>query len=226
MPRVLSMNYGAGAIHNDSAIPNVPKTVIQSVTMAVRIGNGQYAIGYVHEFNFKMDRDAKPVYQIEPYPNGTFAAGLLDYDSVSNFLDSTYWPSEVIEVIPGKVGPVTLTLNRYALYSSNLLASTLRIENAGTESGVDGEPEEFAGDINLNGTVANRYVSLVQQIRPIDIHQIYISPKTGKPIFGRTFQECWFTSLGETIPTSEENGPILENGELMVTRVRPFPIEL
>ncbi len=218
--RVLPINRAKGTGgYNEGDL--YPRAAQQSVTMGIRVANTQYAIGYVQEFNWSMDRDNKVLHQIEPFPNGTFGAGSFDV----NFPDANYWPGEPIEIVPGKVGGIKIVLKRYALYTSNLLASVFRVQEK-----VDGAPvgnivEDVAGmtdPVNMNGTSPNNYVSLIQQVRPVDIYQIYYSPYDGTMIFGRKFEECWFTSIGEDAGTAEDNVPILDNGELIATRVRPY----
>ena len=76
--------------------------------------------------------------------------------------------------------------------------------------------------VNLNGTQPNNYVSLIQQVRPITMYQIYYSPLDGSMIYGREFQECWFTNLGEDSGNADDNHPILDNAIMIATRVRPY----
>ena len=211
--RVLPINYAASKSNLEGTIP---KTAIQSITMAVRVGPNQYAIGYVQEFGWSADRDVKTVHQIEPYPNGTFnnQATL----GGTEFHESLYWPGEPVEGIPGKIDGIHVTLNRYALYTSNLLAAMARLSGAGNYD----ETIPTTNDAVNNTADVNKYVSLIQQVRPFDIYQMYVSPVTGQIVFGRIFEEGWFTKLGETIPSAETNEPILENGEMVFVRVRPF----
>lgn len=208
-------------LNNKTAADSIPKAAIQSITMAIRVGTQKFAIGYVQEFGWDADRDVKALHQMEPYPNGTFdgAATLGNH----NFGDTTYWPGEPVEVVPGKIDLITITLKRYALYTSNLLAALMRINAAGTED-VDELPT--TNDIVNDVTAVNQYVSLIQQVRPVEIYQMYISPTTGQVVFGRKFEECWFTKIGETIPNADTNEPVLEEGELKASRIRPYFTDL
>jgi len=211
--RILPLNY---ATTRENAAGAVPKVAIQSITMAIRVGPKQFAIGYVQEFNWSTDRDVKMLHQLEPYPNGTFNSDAT-FDG-ADFFNSSYWPGEPIEGVPGKIDGIKVTLKRYALYSSNLLAAISRLCGAGTEDENIPTNNDAVNDV----TQLNKYVTLIQQVRPIDIYQMYINPASGAPIFGRKFEECWFTSLGETIPAAETSEPILEEGELTATRIRPW----
>jgi hypothetical protein len=204
-------------ISNKNANSSIPKAAIQSITMAIRVGSGKFAIGYVNEFGWDATRDVKSIHQIEPYPDGTFDNSKT---LAHSFGSTNYWPGEPVEVIPGKVDVVTITLKRYVLYTSNLLAACMRLEAAGTEEG-DSKKATLNSEVN-NVTSVNKYVSLIQQVRPIELYQMYISPTTGQVVFGRRFEECWFTKIAETIPTGENNEAILEDGELKCARIRPY----
>jgi hypothetical protein len=204
-------------ISNKNANSSIPKAAIQSITMAIRVGSNKFSIGYINEFGWDATRDVKSIHQIEPYPDGTFDN---QANLTSAFGSTSYWPGEPVEVIPGKVDVVTITLKRYVLYTSNLLAACMRLEAAGTES-VSATKSTLNTDVN-DVTNVNKYVSLIQQVRPIELYQMYISPTTGQVVFGRKFEECWFTKIAETIPTGENNEAILEDGELKCARIRPY----
>lgn len=200
-----------------------PRAAIQSITMALRFGNGkQYAIGYVKKFNWTAQRDKQILHQIEPYPNGTFSGGSSTpaFGSVG-FASSKYWPGEPVEIVPGKMGAIDISLDRYALYSSNLLRALITADGAGTEHSA---PVQNNSDIHYSGDKQNEYVSLIQQTRPVYIYQTYINPLTGAVIFGRVFEECWFTEIGEEIADAERNEAVMEGGKLTATRLRPYVI--
>ena len=221
--RVLPINLSTGG-GGYNAADAYPKAAQQSITMGVRVGNSQYAIGYVQEFTWSMKRDNKVLQQIEPFPNGTFGnSGAFSVDFPAAF----YWPGEPVEIVPGKVGGIEITIKRYALYTSNILAAAFRVNEkvTGIATGNIDESTMLAGTadpVNLNGTQPNNYVSLIQQVRPITMYQIYYSPLDGSMIYGREFQECWFTNLGEDSGTADDNHPILDNATMIATRVRPY----
>jgi len=221
--RVIPLNWATGAgldtrEYEQQGLTAPPPAAIQSMTMAIRTGKDkEYAIGYAYEFTWNMSRDSQVLHQLEPFPNGTFGAGSFE----TPFQDSFYWPGEPVEVIPGKVDAVSLTLKKYAMYSNNLMRSLLVSDGAGTNHELGDIPNNNAG-LHYTGAGQNEYVSLVQQVRPVYIYQMYINPITGQSAYGRVFEECWFTSLGEDIPNADSNGPVLENGELRATRIRPY----
>lgn len=220
--RILPLNWATGADGQpvDEAVAYPPKAAMQSITMAIRAGKDKrFALGYIKSFNWSMNRASTTLHQIEPYPDGTFS-NANSFDTAS-FSTSFYWPGEPVEVIPGKVDAIDITLDKYAMYTNNLLRSLLSIEGAGTEH-VTGVTNN--ADIHYAGTGQNEYVSLIQQVRPVYIYQIFINPITGNSAFGRVFEECWFESIGEDIPDASQNGPITENGKLKATRMRPFVI--
>lgn len=225
--RVVPINYSRASGFNkamDTGTADfIPAAVVQSISMGIRVGDNHFAIGYVHKFGWSATRDTKPVYQIEPFPNGTFSDLTSIAGSNPSFFDSSYWPGEVIEIIPGKVGEVELDLSRYVLYTSNLMQAIMAIEKAGTEETSADPPVVNPLAIgSLSSSLYNRYVSLIQQVRSFDLMQIYVNPVTGRAVFGRRFEGCWFTEIGEEIPESNENAPVLENAKAKATRIRPL----
>ena len=216
--RIFPMNWATGGGGRVSDTDIVPRAAMQSITMSIRFGDGkQFAIGYVEEFKWAMKREVQVLHQIEAYPNGTFESATNL--ATAKFGQTFYWPGEPIEVIPGKVNGVEITLSKYALYSANLLRSLMTIDGAGTE---DATQIQNNNQIHYTGALQNPYVSLIQQVRPVYIFQQFLSPTVGSIVFGRVFEECWFTDIGEEIPTAEVNGPILEKGLLTATRIRPI----
>ena len=199
-----------------------PHSTIQSITMGIRIGDEKFAIGAIHKFSFKQDRATKSVYQIEPYSDilgdDTTAAGIASKFKPTTFDEhTTYWPGEAIEVIPGKMGEITLTLNRYSLYTANLMAAVTRASGSGVYDGT-----AVAPNLLESAPTVIKYVNILQQVRPFDIYQIFVSPITGAVLWGRKFGGCWFKSIGEEAPESDKNEPILENGEITCRNIRPL----
>jgi hypothetical protein len=209
---------------NDNALS--PHSTIQSITMGIRIGDQKYAIGYIHKFDFTMKREAKPFYQIEPYPDvigdDNAAAGINSRFTTAEFNEDTkYWPGEALEIVPGKMGTIDITLNRYSLYTANLMAAMLRATGGGVYDSVDAAPNLREAD---NPVI--KYVNILQQVRPFDIYQIFVSPITGSVLWGRKFGGCWFTDVGEVTPESDKNEPIVENGKIQATNIRPLSSSL
>jgi hypothetical protein len=225
--RVVPLNYsrasGFTKAQDDGTSNLIPASVIQSISMGIRVGTQKYAIGYVHKFTWSATREVTEVYQIEPFPNGTFSDLTSIAGTNPSFRDSSYWPGEVVELIPGKVGAVELEISRYVLYTSNILQALSAIEKIGTEE-IDAIPP--TSNPLATGTLStsnyNQYVSLIQQVRSFEIEQLYVNPVTGSAIFGRVFENCWLTDLGEEIPESNENKPILENAKAKAARIRPL----
>ena len=214
--RVLPLNWTTATASDTTDA--IPVAAIQSITMSMRFGYGKnYAIGYISKFAWTTQREKQVLHQIEAYPNGTFGGGSLN----NNFASSLYWPGEPVEVVPGKLNAIEISLSRYVLYSSNLLSSLLKSDGAGTE---DEFPVGNNGDLQIASGSQNPYVSLIQQTRPVFIYQQFTSPISGKVIYGRVFENCWFTDIGEEIADAKTNEAIIENGKLTCTRMRPFNI--
>ena len=214
---------------NDSS-GKYPQAAIQSITMGIRIGDDQYAIGYIHQFQFEQKRENKTIWQIEPYPDvlgdsevnpsgGTASGTNKTFNSQVFDSGTTYWPGEAVEVIPGKMGAIEITLNRYMLYTSNIMAAVLRASASGVYNAAAVSPNI---DPATSTTNAIQYVSILQQVRPFDIYQIFISPQDGSLLWGRKFGGCWFSSWGEKTPESDKNEPILEEGKVVAKYIRPL----
>ena len=209
-------------LHNINEDAQTPHASIQSITMGLRFGDQKYAIGYIHKFNFDMKRDNKTIYQIEPYPDvlgdDSSAAGITSQFTPVEFNEDTqYWPGEPVEIIPGKMGAIELTLDRYALYTANIMAATLRATGGAVYDDADVPPH-----LQEDENPVIKYVNILQQVRPFDIYQIFVSPLTGGVLWGRKFGGCWFSSVGETTPESDKNEPVMENGKIHVTYIRPL----
>ena len=164
-------------LHNVNPNANAPHSSIQSITMGIRIGNQKFAIGYINKWSFNMERSEKVVFQIEPYPDvrgdDSSAAGIASVYTARTFDENTtYWPGEAIEIIPGKMNPIKITLHRYALYTGNLLAAVSRATGSGVYDSAEVPP-------NIQETEAPviKYVNILQQVRPFDIYQIFVSPR-------------------------------------------------
>ena len=215
-------------LHNANEDAVTPHSVIQSITMSIRIGTQQFAIGMIDKFTVSMKRANKTIYQIEAYPDvrgdvegGTVAGISSSYTPRQFDEQTTYWPGEPVEVIPGKMGDIDVTLDRYALYTANLLAAVTRATGSGVYDGVPVAP-----NLQESAQAVIKYVNILQQVRPFDLFQIFVSPVTGGVLWGRKIGGCWFEEIGETIPASNENGPIMENGKIKATYIRPLSSSL
>lgn len=195
---------------------------IQSITMGIRIGKDEAAeLGYVQSFAWNITRGSSELYQIEPVPDATGLGSSMSLSTTPEFLSSKYWPGEVIEVIPGKQGAASLTLSRCTLYSSSLLSALMYLQDAGNIGNTPASAERQ----NLQGISANEFrnfVTLVQQVRPVYVKQIFLNPISGKLVFGRVFEECWIEDMKENIPDASENKVIIEEMTLKATRIRPL----
>ena len=216
-------------LHNMNNDAKTPHAAIQSITMGVRVGSQKYAIGYIQKFSFDMKRDAKAIWQIEPYLDvlgmGETGMGVGSSFSGVEFNEETkYYPGEAIEVIPGKMSPLTLKLSRYSLYTGNLLSAMMRATGAGVYDSTPAIPN--MAETSSAADAAIKYVNILQQSRPFEIFQIFVSPLTGSVLWGRKFGGCWFTSIGEVTPDAEKNEPIIEDGEIQATYVRPLSSSL
>jgi len=177
------------------------------LTIGVRVGEQQKAIGYVTRIERTHARTNTHLKQLEPFPNGTFASGLdsnFGGDVFEKYPKSMYFPGETVEVAPGILEDETVRIARYVLYTSTLFEAFVRA-NMGQE---------------VNDTSV-RLVSLLQQVKPVELFEFWLSPYDGKILYGIHYQECWFRNMGHTVETGRD-AVISEDAELDVTRTRPF----
>jgi len=225
--RILPVNSGRAG--GGSSADTIPKAAVQSITMSMRFGeHGNKAIGYIKKFSWKVTRDNTTLHQIEAYPDGTFdgSNNAKATSKQSIYLNAGYFAGEAMEVIPGKQPAIDIDIDRYCLYTSSLL-SALDLYKAGTEySGstdfVNYNGTDFSAALNDGKNNRINYVSLLQQVRSVDITQLYTNPIDGTVIFGRVFEECWFKNYGETIPDADKNEAVFESATLTCPRVRPY----
>ena len=228
--RVLPVNSGraGGGTANDT----VPRAAVQSITMSMRFGDKNVSIGYIKKFSWKVTRDNTTLHQIEAYADGTFSVTDKTTNVTtqeSRYLNASYFPGEAMEVIPGKQPAIDIDIDRYCLYTSSLL-SALDLYKAGTEYNgatdfANYNGQSFSGAFNDGNNNRINYVSLLQQIRSIDITQLYTNPINGNIIFGRVFEECWFKNYGETIPDADKNEAVYESATLTCPRIRPYKVD-
>lgn len=195
---------------------------VQSITMGIRIGNSMNAeLGLVQSFNWSIARNSSELYQIEAVPNTGAPGESMSLSSTPEFVDSAYWPGEVIEVIPGKQGAASLTLHRCTMYGSNLLSALMYLQNAGNV-GDTVAGSEIATLKDLDADTFHQFVTLCQQVRPIYIKQVFFNPISGKIAYGREFQDCWIEDLKENIPEANDNKVVIEEMTVKATRIRPL----
>ena len=224
--RINALNIAPRAVTTEITAEEYSQRPVQSITMGVRVGNDySVALGYVQSFTWSIARSSTELYQIEPIADGTFAgnASSLALGETPEFVDSKYWPGEVIEVIPGKQGAASLSLSRTTLYGSNLLSALMYLQGAGNVGNDVAGTERTSLDFTAAGIAAfQQFVTIVQQVRPIYIKQIFMNPINGKLAYGRVFEDCWIEDLRENLPEASENRVVIEEMTLKATRIRPL----
>jgi hypothetical protein len=203
MPRTLPIND-----QNAQSNSQLKKALL-TITMGVRVGPNFKSIGYIQELDRAHKRVNTHLKQLEPFVNGTFGGSSTNV----NFNDTEYFPGETVEVAPGVLDNETITVKRAVLFTSTMFEAFMRAGGGGVNE--DGIP---AADIN---GLDNRYVSLLQQTRPIDVVEMYVSPIDGKIIWGVRYEDCWFADLSRNV-TSKGDATIIESSTLDVTRTRQY----
>lgn len=202
---------------SDNILPigNVPSSEANSfltsalpvLTLGVRASDGDTPIGYVKSITRTHTRKVEPVLQLEPYVNGTFGSGSnasATFKAAGELHQtSSYFPGERIEVVPGPITDEKIQLKRTVLYTSNLIEALMRVH-----FGESGE--------NVNKGMS--IVSLVQQTRPFDVFEIYVSPIDGKVIWGIKYNQCFATDMPRTVDIDGTH--IVEEINFEVTNAR------
>jgi len=208
----------------DTTAEKYKKHIVTHIQLGVRVGQDvNVALGFIQGFNWSIDRPVTEVHQIEPIPDGTFSSD-ISIKSNDGLFKTKYYPGEVIELIPGKQGAVSIDISRCVLYGSNIMSALMFIEKAGTEELKIGSKEASKFDPADSASSASfaQYVTLIQQVRPVYIKQIIINPVNGKAAYGRVFEDVWIESMSEEQVTADKNEPLVESIKAKATRIRPF----
>lgn len=189
-----------------------PGIALPSISLAMRFGPTNKAIGYINQFARTHTRSLVHLKQLEPYPNGTFSSAASSMNFNTDYGTSQYFPGETVEVVPGPLGDESITLQRYALYTSMLFEAVVRAD------GADIARTDYTTK-NINDIASGRLVSLLQQTKACLVLEIYVSPIDGSTIYGVQYIDCWFSDMGRTV--AQGTNFIQESGKLEVTRTRP-----
>jgi len=187
------------------------KKAVLVTTMGIRVGDQLKSIGYINSFSRTHSRQNFHMKQLEPYVNGTFGGSAAEID----FNKSDYFPGETVEVAPGVLADEAIAIERYTLYTSTMFEAFMRAGGGGTI-------QDGIGDSNINNAEqVTRYVNLLQQIKPIDVYEVYISPIDKKVIWGIMYLDCWFKDMGRNVKVGTDN-IINETASLDVTKTRQY----
>jgi len=184
------------------------KNALLVITMGVRVGDQIKTVGYISELQRTHSRTNTHLKQLEPYVNGTFGG-----NSNVDFRTSNYFPGETVEVAPGPLADETIKITRYALYTATLFEAFMRAGGGGILQ------DTQIQDVN-NVSQISRYVNLLQQIRPIDVYEVYISPFDHTVIWGIKYEDCWFKDMGRNVKVTD--AVINEDATLDVARTRQY----
>jgi len=196
-------SQGSGDTNMRSALP--------VLSLGIRTGAGDTPLGYTQSIARTHTRKVEAVYQLEPYADGTFKEqdASLNAGVNANIQDALYWPGERIEVVPGPITDEKVKLGRTALYSSSLFEALMRA-NIG--------PSQKANINDNTGGVANHFVTALQQVRPFQIYEIYVSPLNGDIFWGIKYVDCFATAIPRSV--KRDDTTIMEEIDFEVTRSR------
>lgn len=122
--------YRRGRDGNFSPNSYLPDTPISILSLSVRVGRQQLAIGFIQSIGFSMDREVEEYYELTPYAPNDFGTLTAIFNNQS-FNESLVAEGEPVTLIPGVQKPITVTLTRPMIYSSTLMEAVFKSGGAG-----------------------------------------------------------------------------------------------
>lgn len=98
--------------------------------MSVRVGRQKLAIGFVQSIGFSVDREVEEYYEISPFAPNDFGTLTAIFNNQS-FNESLVAEGEPVTLIPGVQKPITVSMSRPMLYSSNMMEAIFKSSGAG-----------------------------------------------------------------------------------------------
>ena len=169
------------------AVENVPRTnAVTTRGMSIYIADNDSPIGYVQQFTLSQSRDIARIFEISANTDGN-----------------------AIELVPGNLTDLTVTVRRVELYA-NILE----------------EAFGFAG-IGADGSTQN-LAMLTDQTEPFKMEEVYqyVDSEGNVNSFGFVYHGCWVTSTGRDAP-AEGNRLVTRDATIQCARmefIRPYTI--
>lgn len=116
-----------GLFSPNSYLPDNPVSVL---SLSVRVGRQKLAIGFVQSIGFSIDREVEEYYEITPYAPNDFGTLTAIFNNQS-FNESIVAEGEPVTLIPGVQKPITVSMSRPMLYSSNMMEALFKAGGAG-----------------------------------------------------------------------------------------------
>lgn len=211
---VLPIGRAGGAAADPQSLAEL-NSALPVLSLGVRAGDRELALGYIKQITRSHERRNEAVLQLEPYAGTLFPEGSGD-NSAAQFQTSEYFPGERAEVVPGPVTTEQVALQRTTLYTSTLFEAVVRANGAG----INNIDEDLGVNELTSGSKSLRYMNVLQQVRPVDIYEIYVSPLDGGILWGVKYLDCWFNNMNRSVNT--DGNTILEDQTLEVTRTRLY----
>lgn len=108
----------------------LPDTPISILSLSVRVGRQQIAIGFVQSIGFSIDREVEDYYELSPYAPNDFGTLTAIFNNQS-FNESLVAEGEPVTLIPGVQKPITVSLKRPMIYSSTAMEAIFKGGGAG-----------------------------------------------------------------------------------------------
>ena len=204
-----------------------PVGAMNILQSSVRFGatGANHPIGLVQEVTWSISRKLKEMYQIEAIPNTIFEpAPTIDLTDFGQFglPETSYFPGEPVEVVPGVQEPITINLKRTVMNSSTALEAIINTSDAAEYRNYDGVGGSPNLQVTKDGTLI-RGISPLQQVRPATLYVLFFSPtRAHEVIYGLQFVDCWIRKVGGWNITASGEGGIIEEIEMLCPKVKLY----
>jgi hypothetical protein len=205
-----------------------PNAVMNVLQASFRVGQvGDRPIGMVQKVSWSMSRKLKEVYQLEALPDTTFyrSAAAVDLTKPGQYTTNTsYYPGEVAEIVPGVQEPIEINLERAVMQNGTGLEALLNTGDAAEYAAYNGGAgyDPFATFTQVGGA-PTRGITPLQQVRPIALYCLFLSPtRAYDVIYGIKFVDCWIEKVEGWDVGADAEGPIIEKLTLKCPKVRLY----
>jgi len=217
-----------GAPFQDDYTHITPNGVMNILQSSVRLGNTgpSQAVGLVQKIEWSMSRNTKEIYQIEAMPDMLFGEHIdVDITQPGRYsVSELYYPGEPVEIVPGVMNPIELTLDRAVMNSGTGLEALLLAGDAAEYQEYNngtGYAPFITNSTDLNGN-PTRGITPLQQVRPFNLFSLFYSPTTGDVIYGLKFVDNWIEDISGWNIEAAGDAAIIESVKMKAPKVRLY----
>lgn len=224
----VSSSRPADLANTSNFLARQPNAVLNVLQASFRVGQtADRPIGMVQKVAWSMSRKTKEVYQLEALPDTTFyrAAAAADLTQPGQYTTNTsYYPGEPVEIVPGVQEPIEISLERAAMQSGTALEALLNTGDAAEYAAYNGGAgyDPFATFTQVGGA-PTRGITPLQQVRPIALYCLFLSPNRAfDVIYGIKFVDCWIEKVDGWEVGADGEGAIVEKLTLKCPKIRLY----